>query len=101
MRMIVNVDLPVEPFNTAVREGTVGQTIGKILEDTKPEAVYFTERGGHRHVIIVVNVNASSEIPAIAEPWFLKFNAACMSRIAMTPEDLQNAGLDVIGEKWG
>ena len=46
MRMLVNFDLPLEPFNTLVRNGTVGQKIQQILEDIKPEAVYFSERNG-------------------------------------------------------
>ncbi len=46
MRMLVDLDLPLEPFNTYVRDGTVGERIGKILEDLNPEAVFFTEQGG-------------------------------------------------------
>jgi hypothetical protein len=101
MRMLMTVELPVEPFNEGVRNGTVGETMGKILAEIKPEAVYFTEQCGQRTGILVVNVENSSDIPRIAEPWFLKFNAKCKSRIAMTPEDLQRAGLDEIGKKWG
>ena len=32
MRMLLNVEFPHEPFNTLVRNGTVGQIIGRILE---------------------------------------------------------------------
>ena len=35
MRMLMNVIFPHEPFNTAVRNGTAGDTIGKILESEK------------------------------------------------------------------
>jgi len=48
-----------------------------------------------------VNVNTPSDIPVLAEPWFLNFEADCEFRIAMTPEDLQRAGLDALGKKWG
>jgi hypothetical protein len=101
MRMLLNVVLPHEPFNTAVRKGTVGDTIGKILEATKPEAVYFTEQDGHRGAIIIVNVDNPSQVPAFAEPWFLHFNADCKFRIVMSPEDLKRAGLAELGKKWG
>lgn len=100
MRMLLNVILPHEPFNTAVRNGTAGKTLNRILEDIKPEAVYFTERDGRRGAILIVNVNQPSEIPALAEPWFLHFNADCRLRIVMSPEDLQQAGLEELGEKW-
>jgi hypothetical protein len=100
MRMLLNVILPHEPFNTAVRNGTAGATIGRILEAIKPEAVYFTEQNGHRGATMVLNVNRPSDIPGLAEPWFLKFNADCQFRIAMTPEDLRQAGLEELGKKW-
>jgi len=38
MRMLMKISLPLEPFNTAVRDGSVGMKMQKILGDTKPEA---------------------------------------------------------------
>jgi hypothetical protein len=49
---------------------------------------------------MIVDVPDASKIPAIAEPWFLAFNATCELRIAMTPEDLGKSGMDGIGKKW-
>jgi hypothetical protein len=100
MRMLLTVTLPTEPFNTAVRNGTAGGVIHRILEESKPEVVYFTERDGHRGATLVVNVNEPSDVPALAEPWFLNFNADCQFRIAMSPEDLQKVGLEELGKKW-
>lgn len=100
MRMLLNIVLPHEPFNTAVRNGTAGATLGRILEEIKPEAVYFTEQNGHRGAILIVNVNQASEVPSLAEPWFLSFNADCQFRIVMSPDDLQQAGLEELGRKW-
>jgi hypothetical protein len=42
--MLLEVDMPVEKFNAAVKDGTVGEKIGSILEDAQPEAVYFCPR---------------------------------------------------------
>jgi hypothetical protein len=100
MRMIVHARFPHEPFNTAVRNGSAGKTIERILEDAKPEAVYFTEYDGRRGAIMVVDVADSSRVPALAEPWFLSFNADVTFHIAMSPEDLGKAGLDALGKKW-
>ncbi|REG51643.1 hypothetical protein B0G80_8144 [Paraburkholderia sp. BL6669N2] len=100
MRMLLNIRIPHEPFNAMVRDGTVGQVIGKIPEEMKPEAVYFTEQSGARGAVVVVDVDNASAIPALAEPWFLKFNADCELRIAMLPEDLMKAGLETLGSKW-
>src|SRR5438876_11297907 len=101
MRMLLNVVLPPEPFNTAVRKGTAAETIRKTPDALKPEAAYFTEHDGHRGAVLVVQVENPSQVPALAEPWFLHFQATCQFRIAMTPEDLRKAGLDELGKKWG
>lgn len=100
MKMLLTVKMPHEPFNTLIREGTIGQTVGRILETIKPEASYFTEDDGKREAIFVVNVETPSQIPSLAEPFFLNFNADCRFRILMTPDDLKQAGLDEIGRKW-
>jgi hypothetical protein len=101
MRMLMSVELPNEPFNTAVRKGTAGDTIGKILGANPPEAVYFTEQDGQRGAILIVNVETPSQVPALAEPWFLQFNAQCRFRIVMSVEDLQKSNLAELGTKWG
>jgi len=98
--MLVHAKLPHEPFNAAVRNGTAGKTIERILAETKPEAVYFTEYDGRRGAIMIVDVADPSKVPALAEPWFLSFNADVTFHIVMSPEELSRAGLDVIGKKW-
>jgi hypothetical protein len=50
--------------------------------------------------VIVVDLPNASKIPALAEPWFLTFEADVEFRIAMTPDDLKRAGLDALGKKW-
>jgi len=100
MRMLMNVRLPLEPFNTAVRDGSAGQKMQRILEAIKPEAAYFSEQDGRRGGVLVVDLKSPSDIPALAEPWFLTFKAEVEFRIAMTPEDLSRANLDALGKKW-
>ncbi len=100
MRMLLNVKIPHEKFNEAVRDGSVGQKLRRILEDIKPETVYFTEQNGQRGAILIVDVADPSKIPSVCEPWFLAFNADVELRILMTPEDLQKAGLEELGKKW-
>ena len=101
MRMLLTVTIPHEPFNTLVRQKKAGAVVGKIIEDLKPEAAYFTEQDGTRGAILVINVTDPSRIPAFAEPFFLNFNADCRFRIVMSPDDLGRAGLDALADKWG
>lgn len=100
MRFVVKVTLPVEKFNAAVRDGTAGKKLQQILDDTKPEAVYFWEDAGKRGGILVVNLEKTSQIPAIAEPWFLYFDAGVELHPCMTPQDLAAAGLEALGKKY-
>jgi hypothetical protein len=94
MRILMEVKLPREPFNSYVKDGSVGVRMQKILADAKPEAAYFGDRDGKRGGIIVVNMDNASQVPALAEPWFLGFNAHVEFSVVMTPEDLGRAGLE-------
>ena len=100
MKMLMNVTIPHEKFNAAVKDGTVAGTLGQIMEEIKPESVYFTSRNGKRGAVMVVNIEKNSDLPKFAEPWFLKFDADCEFDLMMTPQDLQESGLDEIGKKW-
>ena len=100
MKIMLNVIVPHEPFNTLVEKGKAGEILGKIEAELKPEAVYFTEQNGKRSGIYIVNLNQASDIPKLAEPFFLNFNADCQLRLVMSPADLMKSGIDQIGKKW-
>jgi hypothetical protein len=101
MKMLLHAIFPNEPFNSLVRSGEAGNVLKAIMDDLKPEAVYFTEEDGMRSAILVVDLATPSDVPKVAEPFFLKFDAECRMRIVISPADLKNAGLDALGKKWG
>ena len=100
MRMIMQVTCSTDVFNAAVKDGSAGAKMQRILAEQKPEAVYFTEFGGVRTAILIVDLAEASQIPAFAEPWFLLFNAKVKLHPAMTPQDLGAAGLEALGKAW-
>ena len=100
MRILLNVKIPHQQFNAAVKDGTAGTKLNRILEAIKPEAAYFTEQDGQRGAVLVVDLPDPSKIPALAEPWFLTFQADVEFRVAMTPDDLKKADLDELGKRW-
>ena len=92
MRMMMQIWIPVEAGNEAARTGALGKTFQKILAELKPEAAYFTtgpsgERGG----FIVFDLKDTSHIPAVAEPFFLAYNARVTFSPVMNAEDLAKA----------
>jgi hypothetical protein len=99
----MKVSMPVAEGNAAVLAGTLGSTIESILGDLKPEAVYFAEENGARTAFIFLDLADSSQIPAIAEPWFLAFNAKVQLHPAMNLEDLKKGapGMASAAKKYG
>ena len=92
MRFLLKVNIPVEAGNAAAKAGKLGTTIQSILADLKPEAAYFTADHGQRTGFMVFEMQDASQIPAIAEPWFLAFNASIEIHPVMVPGDLVKAG---------
>ena len=103
MRFLVKVNIPVEAGNRAAKAGTLGTTIHAILADLTPEAVYFTDDHGQRTAFLVVDMHDASQIPAIAEPWFLAFDASMEIHPVMVPADLIRAGsaIEVAAKTYG
>ena len=101
MRCLLKVLIPVDAGNAAISDGSLPKTIESILADLKPEAAYFGERDGKRGGILIVDVGKPSDVPRIAEPWFLNFNADVKFRVVMTPQDLAESNLEALGKKWG
>ena len=101
MRVMMFVSLPNDPFNAAVKDGSAGTKMQKILGVQKPEAAYFMDHSGKRTGVLVLDLPSASQIPALAEPWFLTFNASIEIHPVMTPPDLAAAGLEKLGKDWG
>ncbi len=95
MKMHMKVQLPVETANEMAVKGTMGQTIGSILEYLKPESAYFGEEDGLRTGYLIVDLEDVHKIPWACEPWFLAFNAKISITPLMTIEDLKKAGPDI------
>jgi hypothetical protein len=92
MRFLLKVSIPVEAGNKAAKAGKLGLIIQSILSEQKPEAAYFTDDHGQRTGLIFLQMSDASQIPAIAEPWFLALNASIEFHPVMVPEDLAKAG---------
>ena len=92
MRMLLKVQMDVEAANRAIRDGSWGQTMERLMQALQPEAAYFTALDGKRTGLIVFDLKEPSQMPSIAEPFFMAVNASVEFAPVMTAEDLQ-AGL--------
>jgi hypothetical protein len=92
MRFLLKVNIPVDSGNAAAKAGKLGATIQAILAELKPEAAYFTTDNGQRAGFLFLDLQDASQIPAIAEPWFLAFDATIDIHPVMLPDDLSRAG---------
>ena len=70
----------------------VFQVVQKILSEQQPEAAYFIGDNGMWTAILVMNMKDLTQLPEIAEPWFLALKARIEVTPAMVAEDLKKAG---------
>ncbi len=103
MKFLVKVTLPVEKGNAAIRDGSIGEKVQRIVGETKPEAVYFTVENGQRTQYVIVDIDDVKKMPSIAEPWWLLFNADVSISPVFTLQDMEAIGpsLEDIAKKWG
>jgi hypothetical protein len=92
--------IPTDTFNRLVRDGVAGERLGRVVRETRPEHIYFTEQDGTRAGVAIYDIQDSSKFCAVAEPWFLAFGADCRFSVAMTPDDLGKTDLVALGRSW-
>lgn len=89
MRMLMKVQIPTEAGNSAIRDGSLPQTLASVLGALKAEAAYFIAEDGMRTGLIFFDMKDSTDIPSAAEPLFMRLNAQITMAPAMNPEDMQ------------
>jgi hypothetical protein len=75
MRTILKVTVPVEAGNVGIKNGRLAGVVESAIQALKPEATYFYAEGGKRHALFVFDLKDASDIPSVAEPFFLELNA--------------------------
>ena len=91
MRTMLRWTVPVERGNQAIEDGSLGQAMESLLQQLEPEAAYFLAEDGKRGGMVFFDMADPSQIPQIAEPLFLRLNAAVEFVPVMNPDDLRKA----------
>jgi hypothetical protein len=89
MRVLMKVQIPTEAGNAAIKDGSLPQIVGKVLEAVKAEAAYFTSDEGMRTALIFFDMADSSEIPPAAEPFFMGLNARITFAPVMNADEMR------------
>jgi hypothetical protein len=95
MRTLLKATMDVTASNKAVMDGSLQKLMQTTMEKLKPEASYFTAIDGCRACFIVFDLKDPSEIPSIAEPFFLNLNAKVEFSPVMNADDLKK-GLEMV-----
>lgn len=90
MRMMMKVKIPVEYGNKCIMEGYLQQTVMKFVEKYQPESSYFLPEGGERCAMFFFDAKDASEIPSIAEPFFMNLHANVSITPVMNLEDMRS-----------
>ena len=104
MRVMLSFSIDPERGDALIKEGRIGETMGSILEELRPEAAYFTDVEGTRGGYLIIDMEDASQMPAMTEPLLLGLGATVHMQPVMTPEDLRGAAgeaLQRMGQKYG
>ncbi|MCL7428814.1 DUF3303 family protein [Streptomyces sp. NPDC057806] len=96
MRVMLKATMDTEKGNEAIRSGRMPDVIKNAMEKLRPEAAYFGPEGGRRTCWMVLDLQDSSQLPPMAEPFFTELNAEVTVVPIMNAEDLQK-GLSQLG----
>ena len=89
MRMMLRAVMDTPTGNAAIRDGSVGESVGRMVEMLHPEAVYFAPEGGKRSCVMVFDMADPADLPVISEPLFSDMQASVTIVPCMNLEDLQ------------
>ncbi|GAA3895316.1 hypothetical protein GCM10023084_55070 [Streptomyces lacrimifluminis] len=89
MRVLLKAQFDTEKGNEGIRSGKLPELLKETLEHLKPEAAYFGPEDGCRTCWLFIDLEDSSQIPPIAEPFFTQLGAKVSFTPIMNADDLQ------------
>ena len=89
MRMMLRAVMDTPTGNAAIRDGSMGEAVGRLMEMLHPEAAYFAPEDGKRSCFMVFDLEDPADLPVITEPLFMDMQAKVTIVPCMNVEDLQ------------
>jgi hypothetical protein len=94
---MMKITIPAKSGNQAIQDGSLPRILRSTIEALKPEAAYFLP-SGMRTALLFFDLKDPSQIPVIAEPFFMGLEAEVEMAPAMNAQDLE-AGLAQLSRK--
>ncbi|MEU3400408.1 hypothetical protein ACFY9C_06610 [Streptomyces filamentosus] len=88
MRMLLKVEMDTAASNEAIREGSIQGLMQEAVGRIRPEAAYFTVENGCRTGYFFFDLAETSDLPAIAEPFFMRLGARIHYSPVMNSDEL-------------
>ncbi len=98
MRTMLKLSIPAKAGNQAIQDGSLPRILQSTMETLKPEAAYFSSEHGKRTAMLIFDLKEPSQIPVVAEPFFMGLEAEVELIPVMNAQDLQ-AGLSQLSRK--
>ena len=95
MLHMLKIRIPNEAGNAALSDPEFGKKMNQLLTRIKAKSAYFSTMDGQRGGYVIVDVKNASDIPGIAEPFFLWLKADVSFEPVMRLEDLAKAGKSI------
>lgn len=90
MRVMMKVSIPTETGNETIKNEVLPKTFGEFIDKMTPEAAYFIAEKGNRTGLLFFDLKDASDIPSVAEPFFLNLNASIELTPVMDANDMRN-----------
>jgi hypothetical protein len=89
MKFLLRLHMPTEYGNKMLQDPNFPKKLEGVLNQIKPDAVYFSPIDGERGIYMVVNLPSADMIATISEPLWITFNCKLDFEPLMELADLQ------------
>lgn len=91
MNFIVRATIPNTAGNQLVKGPAMGDILGKVMGDVRPQATYFTIDKGQRTIYFIVDVAEGYQWPRVVEALWLGLQADVDVIPAMSQAEFEKA----------
>jgi len=89
MKFLLRMHMPTEYGNKMLQDPNFPKKLESLINQIKPEAVYFAPVEGERGIYVIVNLASADMIAGVAEPIWMALNCKLDFTPLMELSDLQ------------